>query len=475
MTTTPIENALTITEAAAALRAGTTTSVELVEQCYATAHAYDGEVGIFLDRYTESALQAAAAADTDLAAGKDVGPLHGIPLGIKDIITTREGPTTGQSLVHDRTAMSGDAVVVDRLRSAGGLVLGKLTTMEFAIGAPDDTKPFPVPRNPWNLEHWAGGSSSGSGSAVSSGAVLGALGTDTGGSIRIPAAFCGISGLMPTFGRVPKSGCIPLGYSLDHIGPMARSAADCALMLDVLAGYDAGDLCAIDVPVDEYSGALTGDLTGVRIGADRLARIGGEKEDPAVAETFAAALAALESRGATIVEVELPFYAEMSTADMIILVSEAFAYHRPDLQERWLDYGAATRQILGTAIFYSAMDFVQAQRARTVGTRALSALYTDVDLIVTPTSGAGAISFEDLADGIANIMTPIYTGYWDTTGNPVLSVPMGFTAAGLPLGLQVAGRPFEEGLVLRAGDAFQRVTDHHLQVPAAPDTEEVAA
>ncbi|NUR99188.1 MAG: amidase [Kribbellaceae bacterium] len=473
MTTT--ETALTITEAAAAIRAGTTTSVELVEQCYATADAYDGEVGMFLARYTESALQAAAVADADLAAGKDVGPLHGIPLGIKDIITTREGPTTGQSVVHDRTAMSGDAVVVDRLRSAGGLVLGKLTTMEFAIGAPDDTKPFPVPRNPWSLEHWAGGSSSGSGSAVSSGAVLGALGTDTGGSIRIPAAFCGISGLMPTFGRVPKSGCIPLGYSLDHIGPMARSAADCALMLDVLAGYDASDLCAIDVPVDAYSGALTGDLTGVRIGADRLARIGGEKEDPAVADAFAAALAALESRGATVVEVELPFYAEMSTADMVILVSEAFAYHRPDLQERWLDYGAATRQILGTAIFYSAMDFVQAQRARTVGTRALSALYADVDLIVTPTSGVGALSFEDLAGGLANIMAPIYTGYWDTTGNPVLSVPMGFTAAGLPLGLQVAGRPFEEGLVLRAGDAFQQVTDHHLRVPAAPDAEEVAA
>jgi aspartyl-tRNA(Asn)/glutamyl-tRNA(Gln) amidotransferase subunit A len=477
MTTNPdtTTEVVTLAGASRALREGTTTSVELVEQCFATADAFD-EVGIFIDRYTDSALEAAAAADAVLAAGAPVGPLHGLPLGIKDIITTAEGPTTGQSVVHDRSALSGDAVVVERLRGAGGLILGKLTTMEFAIGAPDASKPFPVPRNPWSLEHWAGGSSSGSGSAVSSGAVLGALGTDTGGSIRIPAAFCGISGLMPTFGRVPKSGCIPLGYSLDHIGPMARSAEDCALMLDVLAGYDASDLCAIDVPTDDYSGALTGDLAGVRIGVDRLARIAGDNEDPAVPEVFAAAVAALESRGATIVEVELPFYTEMATADMVIMISEAFAYHRPDLQTRWLDYGAPTRQILGSAIFYTAMDFVQAQRARTVGTRALTELYGDVDLIVTPTGGSGAISFADLDQGMARMLTtPIYTGYWDTTGNPVLSVPMGFTAAGLPLGLSVAGRPFEEGLVLRAGDAFQQVTDWHLRAPSAPSAGEVAA
>ncbi|GAA1504295.1 amidase [Nocardioides humi] len=470
---------LTLTGVAAALRAGTVTSVELVQRAVAVADAQDAAVGMFVDRYTESALAAAEAADADLAAGREVGPLHGIPLGIKDIITTREGVTTGQSLVHDRDAMSGDAVVVDRLRSAGGIVLGKLTTMEFAIGAPDETKPFPIPRNPWHLEHWAGGSSSGSGSSVATGAVLGALGTDTGGSIRIPASFCGISGLMPTFGRVPKSGCIPLGYSLDHIGPMARSARDCAVMLEVMAGYDASDLCAIDVPADDYSGALSGDLSGdlsgVRIGVDRLARISGAYEDPSLPAAFDAAVAVLEARGATVVEVEVPFYAEMSTADMVIMLSEAFAYHRPDLQSRWEDYFAALRKIVGMAVFYTAADVVQAQRARTVGIRALNAVYETVDLIVTPTAAGGAMSFEDLAQGLLGLRNPSFTGYWDTTGNPVLSVPMGFTAGGLPLGLQVAGRPFEEALVLRAGDAYQQATDWHLRVPTPAELTEGAA
>jgi len=202
---------LTITDAAAALRAGEVTSVELVQHAIDVSAAVDDKVGSFIRRFDEQALAAAAVADEALAAGVEVGPLHGIPLGIKDIIQTSEAPATAQSLILDPAWSSAgqDAAVVDRLRGAGGIVLGKLTTMEFAIGVPDASKPFPIPRNPWNLDHWAGGSSSGSGSAVSTGAVLGALGTDTGGSIRIPAAFCGITGMKQTFGRVPKSGCVP--------------------------------------------------------------------------------------------------------------------------------------------------------------------------------------------------------------------------------------------------------------------------
>jgi aspartyl-tRNA(Asn)/glutamyl-tRNA(Gln) amidotransferase subunit A len=466
---------LTIADAAAALRAGTTTSVELVQRAVAVADAHDEAVGMFLARHTDSALAAAEAADTAIAAGDDLGPLHGIPLGIKDIITTGEGPTTGQSLVHDTAAMSGDAVVVDRLRSAGGIMMGKLTTMEFAIGAPDTTKPFPLPRNPWNLEHWAGGSSSGSGSAVAAGAVLGALGTDTAGSIRIPAAFCGVSGLMGTFGRVPKSGCIPLGYSLDHIGPLARSARDCALMFDVLAGPHPSDPTTLDVPASSYSARLTGDLTGARIGADRLARIGGGVEDPAVPGAFAAALEALAGRGAEIVDIELPHYAEMGAAMWVIMLSEAFAYHRPDLATRWSDYGAPTRSILAGAVQYSAADYVQAQRVRRAGVRAIAALYEDVDLIVTPTAAVGATALAAMAQlTVSEEFGAIYTPYWDAAGNPVLSVPAGFTAAGLPLAIQIAGRPFDEALVLRAGDAFQRVTDWHLRTPALL-TEGIAA
>ena len=458
---------LTLSDAAAALRAGETTSVDLVRDAIAVADLYDKPVGVFIDRYLDRAMTAAQLADDVLASGDPVGPLTGIPLGIKDIISTSDGPTTCQSLVHDPDSFTTDAVVVDRLKAAGGIVMGKLSTCEFAIGAPDATKPFPIPRNAGSLDHWAGGSSSGSGSSVALGAVYGALGTDTGGSIRLPSAYCGITGLMPTFGRVPKSGCAPLGYSLDHIGPMARSAADCALMFDVMAGPDASDLTTLDVPVPSYTEALTGDLTGVRVGVDSLDRVGGEYADPALLPAFEAALAELADRGAEIVEIELPLYAEMTTADWVIMMGEAMAYHLPDLRTKWIDYGAPTRETLVTGVLYSAADYVQAQRARRVGQRALAEVYEQVDVIATPTCATGALSFERLdAEGISgDFFSTIYTGYWDTTGNPVLALPIGFTADGLPLSMQLAGRPFDEALVLRAGDAYQQQTDWHLRVP----------
>jgi aspartyl-tRNA(Asn)/glutamyl-tRNA(Gln) amidotransferase subunit A len=460
---------LTITDAAAALRAGETTSVELVEHAIAVSDAVDGEVGSFLKRFQDQSLDAARAVDTAIAAGEEIGPLAGIPLGIKDIITTSEAPSTAQSLVLDPAWSDGDAVVVSRLREAGGIVMGKTTTMEFAIGMPDPSKPFPIPKNPWDLTRWAGGSSSGSGSSVATGAVLGALGTDTGGSIRIPAAFCGITGLMQTFGRVPKSGCVPLGYTLDHIGPMARSARDCALMLSVLAGYDPSDVTAIDVPVPDYLAGLTGDLSGVRIGVDRLTSVAGAAADPALPGVLDSAIAELKGRGAVVVEVELPLYAEMTTADIVIMVCEAMAYHAPDLQSRWSDYFAGTRAMVGTGIFYSAADYVQAQRVRRVGQKALATLFDEVDLLLTPTSSAGALAFDDMQSMVTGAAAggfgAIHTPYWDTAGNPVLSVPAGFTADGLPLGIQLIGRPFDEELVLRAGDAYQQATDWHLQVP----------
>lgn len=460
----------TITDAAAALRSGDVTSTRLVEDAIAVADTCDEATGTFLARFNDSALEAAHEADAALAAERSVGALHGIPLGIKDIITTAEGPSTAQSLVLDPEWSDGDAPVVSRLRGAGGIIMGKLTTMEFAIGLADPEKPFPIPRNPWNLDYFPGGSSSGSGISVSTGSVLGALGTDTGGSIRLPASYCGISGLMPTFGRVPKSGCVPLGYSLDHIGPMARSARDCALMLQSLAGPDSSDPNTIDVPVEHYLDALDGDLTGVRIGVDRLSRIGKDVEDAALPPAFDAAIEVLRARGATIVEIELPFYGEMTAADVVTMLSEALAYHLPDLQSRWGDYNRATRSTIGAGIFYSAADFVQAQRARRVGMKALAEVYRSVDLIVTPTTSGGATSLadsSDLIDGmIEGIGAQIYTPYWDSTGNPVLSVPMGFTETGLPLGLQIAGRPFAEAAVLKAGDALQQETDWHLQVPA---------
>ena len=458
----------TITAAAAALRAGEVSATELVGRSIAASDAVDEKLGAFLSRFQNESLAAAKVIDAQLAAGEDIGPLAGIPLGIKDIITTVEGPTTAQSLVHDPSATTGDVVVVQRLRAAGAVIMGKLTTMEFAVGLPDPDKPFPIPSNPWNPAHWTGGSSSGSASAVASGAVLGSLGTDTGGSIRIPAAFCGITGLMPTYGRVPKSGCVPLGFSTDHIGPMTRSARDAALMLSVLAGYHPSDTTAIDEPTSDYVTALTGDLTGVRIGVDRLAAYFGTGTDPALIPALDLAIGVLKGRGAEVFEVELPFYNELSYSAIFMFFAEAMAYHQPDLQTRWTDYFAASRATVGLAAFISAADYVQMQRVRQMVVTKLAGLYKDVDLVLTPTVGVGAPALTEITDPtfMSTLEPMLATPYWDAAGNPVVSVPMGFTADGLPLGFQLAGRPFEEALVLKAADAYQQDTDWHLRVPA---------
>jgi aspartyl-tRNA(Asn)/glutamyl-tRNA(Gln) amidotransferase subunit A len=469
----------TITDAAAALRAGQTTSVALATEAIAVADAHDEAVGTFIVRYNEQALAAAAQADAAFGAGIDRGPLQGIPVGIKDIITTAEGPSTAQSLVLDPQwgLDRGDAVVVSRLRSAGALIMGKLTTCEFAIGMPDFDRPFPIPRNPWNLDYWPGGSSSGSGSGVATGMVLGALGTDTGGSIRIPASYCGVSGLMPTFGRVPKSGCAPLGYSLDHIGPLTRTARDAALMLQVLAGPDPSDPGSVDGPVPDYLSGLSGDLRGLRIGVQRLEQFAAA-EDPALPGCFADAVAALTAAGADVVEIELPFYGELTTVCFLLLVAEAAAYHMPDFRTRWTDYAPGTRKMLGMAFALSAADYVQAQRARRVGQQAITDLFTDVDLIVTPTTSGVATRMDQLDRVLDDGLRSIHTPYWDSTGNPAMSIPMGFGVDGMPLGLQIAARPFEEATLLRAADAFQQRTDWHMHSPArisSPSSLEVSA
>jgi aspartyl-tRNA(Asn)/glutamyl-tRNA(Gln) amidotransferase subunit A len=455
---------LTITDAAAALRSGALTSVALTTACFEAADELDEQIGCYLERLDEPALEAAAAADRALAAGEVSGPLLGIPVGIKDIIATNDGPTTGQSLILDRTwGDQGDAPVVARLRSAGAVIAGKVTTMEFACGMADPEKPFPIPRNPWNLDRWPGGSSSGTGNGIAAGLFLGGLGTDTGGSIRCPAAYCGISGIKATFGRVPKSGCVPLGYSLDNIGPMARSAHDCALMLEVLAGYDSSDPYAADVPVPQYTDALDGDLSAMRLGVDRVHTID-RAEDQAVVAAFDAVLEELAACGATIEEVELPLYDELVAATMATAYAEAFAYHRNDLASRWSDYGKATRLFLARGALMSSADFVQAQRVRTAGLAAMKAAFQPFDAVLTPTAllGAPPALGTDLDDILGAICTPV----WNAVGFPALSVPMGFDSEQLPVSLQIIAAPFAETATFKVGDAFQRRTDWHLQVPS---------
>jgi aspartyl-tRNA(Asn)/glutamyl-tRNA(Gln) amidotransferase subunit A len=455
-----------ISEAGAALRAGEVTSVGLTEAAFAAADAYNDVLGVLLRRLDETALEAADKADAELAAGIDRGPLHGIPLGIKDILATIEAPATAQSLVLDPawSHQLTDAPVVARLRAAGSVLVGKTTTNEFAIGHPDPAKPFPIPRNPWNPAYSPGGSSAGAGAGVPAGMFLGGLGTDTGGSVRMPAAFCGISGLKATFGRVPKSGCAPLAYTLDGIGPMARTARDCALMLSVMAGLDLSDPYCADEPVDDYTNALTGDLTGLRIGIDRTSWSAGVL-DPAFPALYEAAIAVLESAGATVVPVELPLYNDLVTAQWVTMAAESAAYHRPDLGDRWFDYGVGARNYFAAGATYSAMDYIQAQRIRRFGQEAVAELFADVDVVVDPASTMPAWVIADVDPVRPMGVSGLHMQYWNAVGNPSLSVPIGFNGDGMPMAMQLNGRPFEESTVLRAGDAYQQRTDWHLRRP----------
>jgi aspartyl-tRNA(Asn)/glutamyl-tRNA(Gln) amidotransferase subunit A len=460
---------LSVEEAASALRDGAFTSVELTEACLARADDFDPHVGTYLARFDDAALAAAAVADEEMAAGIDRGPLQGIPFGMKDILAMPEGPTTANSLVLDPEWGAGkEGPVVRRLKAAGAVITGKVVTSEFAIGSPDASKPFPIPHNPWDLATTPGGSSAGTGNGVASGFFLAGIGTDTGGSIRIPAAFCGVSGLMPTFGRVPKSGCVPLGFTLDHIGPLARSAWDCATVLQAIAGYDPSDPNSVDRPVPDYFGTIDDGVAGLRIGVVHDAHFA-EGSDPAALEAFDDSLAELAALGAELVDVSIPYYREVNAACMVTMLSEAFAYHRNDMQARWNDYYERTRSMLSWGALMQGQDYVQAQRVRRDGQHALQGVLADVDVIATPTASIGApleSNFAASDNAFTELMQMVHTFYWDAMGNPVLVVPMGFTESGLPLSLQLAGHPFAEATLLRTGRAYQSVTNWHACVPA---------
>lgn len=450
----------TIAEAALGVDAGLLSCAELTGACLRVAHTYDDAWGAYAQRYDDTAMAAARAADELRRQGAAAGPLAGVPLAVKDLIGTRE--RIGRV----------DAISVERLRAAGAIIVGSAATMEFGVGPPDSVvgphrEPKGATHNPWDPAYWTGGSSSGTACAVASGMALGGLGTDTGGSVRIPAALCGITGLKPTYGLIPKSGCMPLAYSLDHIGPMARTARDCALLLDVLAGPDPDDPASADLRHAACMPLLGGDLTGLRIGVDSLSRyVEPLIIDPAVSDVFAAALSMLAELGAELVPIELPYYSELTEVYNVTMAAEALAYHASDLMGSWHHYGVGTRTVIAEGSFYTAADYVQAQRIRRVGQKALGRLFADVDLVVTPTTSVAAPKLADI-DRYYTVegLRALHTQYWNSVGNPAVSVPMGFNADGLPLGLHIAGPAFADAKVLRAADAYQRGTTWHQEIP----------
>jgi len=454
----------TLIETAAALRDGSLTSVELVTSLLERIDAIDAELGAFTTVYRSTALAAAASADAALAAGTDLGPLHGIPFGIKDIIAAQEGPTSASSTVVKKDWWSGlDAPVVARLRAAGAVILGKTTTMEYALGEPDDTQGLVLPKCAWDLDRWAGGSSSGSGSGVAAGLMVAAIGTDTGGSVRLPAAFNGITGHKPTFGLVPKSGLHALGFTLDAVGPMAHTAADCAVILDVIAGYDESDPTSTRTAVASFSAELGTSLAGKRVGVDLASVRARAGSDHSSTKRYEEAIAVFEEAGAVIVPIELPSWQLSALSAMVTWQVDALNYHADTVRDHWNELGRGIRDMFIEGTLLTPLDYLTAQRARAVLRDELAALFADIDVIITPTVGVGALRFEERSGSLVD--STAYTSLFNVTGYPAISVPMGLTSDGVPLGLQIGARPFDDALAIGIADAYQQLTDHHRVKP----------
>ena len=457
MTATPTELCyMTIAQAAPLLRDGQLSPVELTRAFLERIEAIDGRLNSYVTLLPERALAQARAAEAEILRGDYRGPLHGIPIGLKDLYDTAGILTTAMSRVTPDRVPTEDATTVARLNQAGTILLGKLAMHEFALGGPDFTSLFPPARNPWNLAHIPGGSSSGSGAAVAAGLCMGALGSDTGGSIRGPASMCGIVGIKPTYGRVSNFGVVPLSWSQDHCGPMTWTVADNALMLQALAGHDPKDPTTSTAPVPDYSAALRDGIAGMTIGVPRRYFFeAGPDVEPETLDAIEGALEVMAELGATVRDVDIPHVEQSRAANQTIMMGEAFAYHEHNLKTRREDYGAMVRDrfLLGGMLTIS--DYVQAQRVRSLIKREMADALREVDVLVTPTSPKPAAALEGYSGG-ATLTGPSFTGPFNASGIPAISTPGGFSSDGLPIGLQIAGKPFDEATVLRVAYAYEQ-------------------
>ena len=434
--------------------------VEVTQALLARIAKADDVLHAFVTVTADRALADARAAEEALRRGDD-RPLLGIPIGHKDIYLTRGIRTTGGSALLQDWVPDEDSTVVQRWHEAGTVMMGKLITHEFAFGLQFPGHRFPAARNPWNRDHIPGGSSSGSGAALAAGFVAGATGSDTGGSIRGPAAFCGVTGLKPTYGRCSRAGVLTLSWTLDHTGPLARTAEDCAYLLQAMAGHDAADPASSTRPVDDYVGALEGSVRGLRIGVPRNYFF--DDIDPEIARAFEEALGALRRLGVEVRDVMVPAF-DLSRSFFLIMVSEAFAYHEQDLRRHPELYGDVLRERLLTGALVTASEYVQAQRVRMQTAAEVAEVMKSVDILATPSTPKPATPFAVAHDPELAFPRGNFAPF-NLTGQPTLALPCGFSSSGLPLSLQLSARPFEETTVLRLGHAYQKATDWHTRRP----------
>ena len=457
---------LTIAEAADLIRKRELSPVELTNALLSRIETVNPKLDAYVCVTADRARADAKTAEAEITAGRYRGPLHGIPIGVKDIYDTGGITTTCHSHIHADRVPEADSHAVALLRAAGTVLLGKLATHEFAFGGPSWDLPFPPARNPWDRDRFTGGSSSGSGSATAAGLALGTLGSDTAGSIRMPAHFCGIAGIKPTYGRVSRRGVAPLAWSLDHCGPMAWTARDCALLLQTMAGHDRLDPASAAEPVPDYAAALTGDLAGLKIGVIRHFYDGDEHADADVKSTMQGAVDRLAELGAQVEEVKLSPLGDYTAACMIIMFCEAFTIHEPNLKSRPEKFGEIFRDRMILASQISGADYLHALRLRRQLKREVDAALHEYDVLLT---AGGLNAAPALRGGVSKfylLERGLLTAPFDVTGHPAMTVCNGFTATGLPVGMQIAGRPFDEATVLRVGDAYERATSWRSRRPS---------
>jgi aspartyl-tRNA(Asn)/glutamyl-tRNA(Gln) amidotransferase subunit A len=449
---------LSIHEAQQLIQKRQLSPVELTQAVLERIQRVDGKLHAYINLMADSAMQEARGAEAEIQKGNWRGPMHGIPVAVKDQLDV-EG---AQARIRQFTTGVGDATAVRKLREAGAIITGKLHMSSLPDGG------LPVPRNPWNTEHITGGSSTGSGAAVSGGLCLGSLGEDTAGSIRNPSAFCGIAGLKATYGRVSRYGLAPLSWSLDHCGPMARVVEDTAHMLQAIAGHDPKDPTSSNVPVAEYASALREDVKGMIVGVPRdYIDECAPRTDPIVIKLVNGAIEALKSLGARIEEVKVPTLNLATIANAVIYYNEFWAAHKSDAAAVLKNGAAQRRARIYLGILTGSADYIQAQRVRSRVRREFADVFKKLDCLALPCQAGPAPLVKDVGpiDTLFKHVVPEYHGPFNLTGLPTLSVPCGFSDSHLPIALQLVGKPFDEVTILRAGYSYQQSAKWHQQRP----------
>jgi aspartyl-tRNA(Asn)/glutamyl-tRNA(Gln) amidotransferase subunit A len=459
---------LTIAEAAKRIAAKQLSPVELAKTQLERIRRLDPPLHAFLLVTEERALSDARAAEARQMSGTLRGPLDGIPIAHKDIYCTAGIRTTAHSKLLEYNVPAEDAHTVKKWADAGTVMLGKLATHEFAFGGPSFDLPWPPARNPWNTEHFTAGSSSGTGAAVAAGLILGGTGSDTGGSIRGPAALCGIAGIKPTYGLSSRRGILPLAFSLDHAGPMAWTAEDCALLLQGMAGHDPLDPASVDRPVPDFTAELGKGVKGLRIGVVRHFFETDHRASDATRKGIDAALDFFRKEGAEVRDITLSPSIDYHAVGYLLMITEAFTLHAPWMRKHFTDYGELFRDRVALAATVSGPDIVQATRRRRELCREMAAAMADIDVIVSASQPGEAPKIADVPKW-ANMEKPSFTMPFNVTGFPAISLCSGFGEGGLPVSVQLAGKPFSEPLLFRAAHAYETAMPWRQKRPAMAD------